>query len=130
MPIQFRLQENSPHTLSEQIRHQVELAIAKGELRAGETISSVRQLAVELKINPNTVAGAMQQLVQGGTLISQRGRSGGYKVASGEVKLSDSERQRQLQMAAQQFVAVTRPLGYPVDTLIDAISALICKGDK
>jgi GntR family transcriptional regulator len=127
MPISFRLLENSHQTLSAQIQQQVELAIASGELAIGETIPSVRQLAIELKINPNTVAGALQQLVQVGTLISQRGRSGGYRVASVDVKLSDNERKRQLQLAAQQFVASTRSLSYSPETLTRAITDLINK---
>jgi GntR family transcriptional regulator len=127
MPISFRLLENSHQTLSAQIQQQVELAIASGELAIGETIPSVRQLAIELKINPNTVAGALQQLVQAGTLISQRGRSGGYRVASVDVKLSDNERKRQLQLAAQQFVASTRSLSYSPETLTRAITDLINK---
>lgn len=126
MPIIFRLVSDSSHTITEQIRQQIELAIVRGELAAGESIPSVRQLAVELKVNPNTVAKALQQLVQAGSLTSQRGR--GYFVSEPKNRYSEEEKQRRLQNAAEQFVADTRALGLKNQELIAAISQLI--GDK
>lgn len=126
MPIKFRLFNDSAQTITEQIRQQVELAIAKGELLPGEPIPSVRQLAVELKVNPNTVAKSLQLLVQSGSLNSQRGR--GYFVAEQTNRYSEEEKQRQLRVAAEQFVADTRPLALKNDVLIRAISELL--GDE
>ena len=126
MPISFRLLNDSTQTLTEQIRQQVELAIAKSELVAGESIPSVRQLAVTLKVNPNTVAKALQLLVQSGSLISQRGK--GYFVADNHSRFSDTEKKRQLKAAAEQFVAQTRPLGLDESELLLSIKQLFKEG--
>lgn len=123
MPIIFRLVNDSSQTITEQICQQIELAIVRGELAAGESIPSVRQLAIELKVNPNTVAKALQQLVQAGSLNSQRGR--GYFVSELKNRYSEEEKQRRLKVAAEQFVADTRPLGLDTQELVAAISELI-----
>lgn len=87
---------------------------------------SVRQLAVSLKVNPNTVASALQSLVNNGSLISQKGK--GYFVAAPSKKLSEAETERQLSAAAKQFVASTRPLGLPNQILIAAILDYLPEG--
>ena len=126
MPISFRLLNDSVQTLTGQIRQQVELAIAKNELIAGEAIPSVRQLALALKVNPNTVAKAFGLLVQSGSLISQRGK--GYFVADNTSRFSEIEKKRQLKAAAEQFVAQTRPLGLDRSELLLSIKQLLQKG--
>lgn len=127
MSIPIRIIANSNLTIAEQICQQIELAIASGELEEGKKMPSVRQLAVELKVNPNTVAGALQSLVSSGSLNSQKGK--GYFVAAKTTRLSDSERQRQLQEAAKQFVASTRPLSLSNQELTKAILDLLPKGE-
>lgn len=128
MNFKLRIQLDSPLTISEQIQQQIELAVAKSELNTGDTIPSVRQLAIELGVNPNTVAKALQSLVQKGTLVSQKGR--GYFVASLTEKLSDSEINKQLTEAAKQFVASTRPLGVTRQDLLKAVTALLPEGSS
>lgn len=126
MNFKLRIQLDSPLTISQQIQQQIELAVAKSELKTGDTMPSVRQLAIELGVNPNTVAKALQSLVQKGTLVSQKGR--GYFVASLTEKLSDSEINKQLTEAAKQFVASTRPLGLTKQDLLKAVTALLPEG--
>lgn len=123
MPLEITLQPSSDETLSEQIIRQIEMAILLGDLRKGEALPSVRVLAVELKVNPNTIAKTFQILVQRGSLVSQKGR--GYFVAAEGSKYSDAEKNRQLRLAAEQFAASTRALNLPSEVLIKAVSSLL-----
>jgi len=125
MPFKIRIINNSTETITEQICKQIELGISLNELSEGESIPSVRALALELKVNPNTVAKSFQLLVQRGTLVSQKGK--GYFVSGLQGRFSTAEQKRQLKQAAEQFVAATRPLGLPKIELLGAIESLLPK---
>jgi GntR family transcriptional regulator len=74
----------------DQIVRQVKFAVADGALTAGELVPSVRELARELAINPNTVARAYRQLQDDGVIESVRGT--GLAVADGARRQCQSER--------------------------------------
>jgi GntR family transcriptional regulator len=76
----------------EQIVRQVKFAVADGVLSAGELAPSVRELAKDLAINPNTVARAYRQLQDDDVLTPIRGT--GLAVASGARRACQSERKR------------------------------------
>src|ERR1700753_3876685 len=86
--------------LEQQIRH----AVAAGVLRSGDPLPSTRRAAAELRINPNTVARAFQNLEREGVIRTVPG--GGTFVAS-EAALSSAllktEKLRRLRPLAQQF---------------------------
>ena len=73
--MQIKLDKNRP--LCPQICEQICVSIAKGELKTDERLLSVREIAVHLSVNPNTVQKALEQLEQSGLIYSQRG-SGWY----------------------------------------------------
>lgn len=66
----FRLEENSPIYI--QIMNRVRSAIASGELAPGDKVSSVREMAIQFEVNPNTMQRAMMELEREGYLISER----------------------------------------------------------
>src|SRR5438270_12942923 len=70
----LHIQPDSPVPIYEQIVAQVTFQIASGALEAGSMIPSVRELAQQLLINPNTVARAFQELEKRGVLAAKRGR--------------------------------------------------------
>jgi GntR family transcriptional regulator len=76
----------------EQIVRQVKFAIAAGALAAGDLAPSVRELAKDLAINPNTVARAYRQLQDDDVLTPIRGT--GLAVASGARRACQSQRKR------------------------------------
>jgi GntR family transcriptional regulator len=78
----------------------VKFAVARGAIRPGNMVPSVRELAKELAINPNTVARAYQQLQTDGVLESVRGM--GLEVAEGAAKLCRADRQRIVQGRVRQ----------------------------
>jgi len=73
--MRLRLDKNRP--LCPQICEDISVAIAKGELKKDEKLNSVREVALALNVNPNTVQKAYEQLEAQGLIYSQRG-SGWY----------------------------------------------------
>ena len=94
-------------------------SIAVGKIAVGEPLPSVRALAAELVINPNTIAKAYAVLVNDGVIESQQGR--GYFVAKRREIFTKRERQRRLEQVIGPFVAEAVTLGYDQPQLIDEI---------
>lgn len=86
-----------------QIVDQVRQAVASGVLRPGDRLPSVRELAVELAVNPNTIAKAYQELERDGVIETPRGK--GSYVADREHTLSPEERMRQFSDGVDRLVA-------------------------
>lgn len=91
-----------------QLEAQVKQAVAAGALRHGEALPSVRKLAAELRINPNTVARAYQNLEREGVTRSVPG--GGTFVADGLPGLLKSEKMKRLRPHARQLAVEGRQL--------------------
>jgi GntR family transcriptional regulator len=111
MPVTFRLDPASGVPFYRQITDQVLGGIATGSLAAGEQLPTVRALAVELKVNLNTVAKAYKELEIRGVLSTQQG-SGTY-VAPVEVRRDEVERRRQVVQLVDEFLARAAALGLP-----------------
>jgi GntR family transcriptional regulator len=86
----FQVDPANGVAIFDQVIRQVKFAVARGAIRPGNMVPSVRELAKELAINPNTVARAYQQLQSEGVLEGVRGM--GLEVAADAVKLCRSER--------------------------------------
>jgi GntR family transcriptional regulator len=84
----------------DQVVRQIKYAVARGALQPGNLVPSVRELARELTINPNTVARAYQQLQSDGVLISVRGM--GLEVAPQAVTPCRHERRKLIQDRLRQ----------------------------
>lgn len=125
MPISFTLQFDSQDGIAQQLIKQTELAVARQQLTQGEPVPSVRALAGELGVNPNTIASAYKELVARGALVSQRGR--GYFVASKESELSLIAREKKLLAAAETYVAETRTLSFSTEDLLAAVQQVLEK---
>lgn len=69
----IRVRPDSPVPIYEQITAQVVFAVAAGDLSPGDRVPSVRDLAADLVVNPNTVVRAFQELERGGVLVARRG---------------------------------------------------------
>jgi GntR family transcriptional regulator len=97
--------------ISKQIVDGVRMKIATAELKPGDQLPSVRGLAQQLMINPNTVAKAYNELAAEGWLESRQGL--GLYVATPRQRLSDSERERRLDEAIGRFINDVIVLDYP-----------------
>ena len=88
----FSIQPNSPTPAYMQILNQINYAIASGHYAPDEQLPSVRQLAVDLLVNPTTVAKAYRELERGGLTYSRKGR--GVFVADLGPKMGERHRLR------------------------------------
>jgi len=95
----WRVDPGSSEPLFQQIVNRVKQAVATGALKPGDRIPSVRELAKELVINPNTIARAFRDLEAEGVTVSRRGS--GTFVAERRVVLTDKERRRRLREALE-----------------------------
>ena len=84
-----------------QIENQVKHYIAAGALASGDALPSVRKVAADMRINPNTVARAYQNLDRDGVISSVPG--GGTYVADGVLGLLKTEKVRRLRPHARQI---------------------------
>lgn len=96
----------------DQIRH----AAATGKIVVGAPLPSVRALAAELVLNPNTIAKAYAALVRDGVVESQQGR--GYFVAARREIYTRKERQRRLEEVLDPFLAEALTLGFDAEQIV------------
>jgi len=99
----------------DQVVRQVKFAVAQGAVKPGNLVPSVREMARELAINPNTVARAYQQLQTDGVLEQVRGM--GLEVAADAVKQCKSERQKMIQDRLRQAIVEAKQSGLDGDEL-------------
>ena len=104
-----------------QIMDQVRGGIASGALAAGDQLPTVRQLAVDLEINPNTVVRAYRELELGGLLETHQGT--GTFISAQKMKRRDEQRERQLVQIVGDCVARAGAAGFTVDELIEELRA-------
>lgn len=88
----------------------------------GEQLPSVRTLAEQLTVNPNTVARAYAELTTEGVIESQQGR--GFFVAKRRQTLSEEERLRRLDEAGRRFLDDTVFLDFPLPELLRRLEDL------
>ncbi len=114
-PFDFRLDLHSGVPVYRQIIDQVMGGIAAGALAGGDQLPTVRQVAVDLSINPNTVVRAYRELEIRGVLETQQGT--GTFVSYQEVRRDDVERQRQLNQLVSEFVSRAGAAGFTIEHL-------------
>src|SRR5918912_4566078 len=107
----LRVDLSSPEPLFEQIAFAVKDAVARGDLAQGAKLPSVRELAQELSINPNTVVRAYEALERDGVVTRRQGA--GCFVTGRASSLNGKERRRQLADQALRSVAEGYQLGLP-----------------
>src|SRR5436309_7356211 len=100
---EFQLDGSSGVPVYRQLIDQVLTAIASGKLAAGDQLPTVRQVAVDLAINPNTVMRAYRELEIRGILSTQQGT--GTFITEQKVKAGEAQRRRRLSQMAGELVA-------------------------
>ncbi|MGC2472977.1 MAG: GntR family transcriptional regulator [Candidatus Sulfotelmatobacter sp.] len=106
-----------------QLIDQVRVGIASGTLTAGDQLPTVRQLAVDLEINPNTVMRAYRELELGGMLETHQGT--GTFISDKKPEKKSAERDRQLGQMAGEFAARAGAAGFTLEELIDRMRELL-----
>ncbi|MGA2594824.1 MAG: GntR family transcriptional regulator [Bryobacteraceae bacterium] len=121
----FRLDLHSGVPVYRQIIDQVLGGMASGKLRVGDQLPTVRQAAVDLAINPNTVVRAYRELEIRGVLETQQGT--GTFIAQKKVRQDEVERQRRLAQLVTEFVARAGSAGYTVEELKEQLNDLLAE---
>ena len=125
-PFRFALDLQSGVPVYRQIIDQVQAGVATGALTPGHQLPTVRQVAVDLAINPNTVLRAYRELEIRGVLETQQGT--GTFISHRQVKPNDTERERQLEQLIGEFVARAGAAGFTIhevaEILLDRYPAL------
>ena len=120
---QLRLDLRSGVPVYRQIIDQVRAGMAAGALAAGDQLPTVRQLAVDLAINPNTVLRAYRELELGGTLETHQGT--GTFISNKKIVKNNAQRERQLAQLAGEFAARAGAAGFTVEELLDRLYELV-----
>lgn len=114
--ISFQIDLKSGVPFYRQIIDQVKSAMAAGLLEPGDRLPTVRQLAVDLSINPNTVSRAYTQLELTGLVETQMGS--GTFVSNKKVSKDDVERRRMLEQLCQEFLSKASTYGFTLDEIM------------
>lgn len=117
----MKIDPKSSVPLFQQIVDAIERRILTGELVAGAFIPSVRDLAVELVVNPNTVAKAYQQLQVLKLVAFERGR--GLRVVGIKEQKSDDRRHAMLATKVDELLAYAAELGFTNEDVATLITS-------
>jgi len=116
LTIEINLDLKSGVPFYRQVIDQVKAAIATESLSPGDRLPTVRQLAVDLSINPNTVSRAYTELELTGLVETQMGS--GTFVGNRLVKPDDVEQRRMLDQLCQEFLSRASTLGFTLNDVL------------
>jgi GntR family transcriptional regulator len=117
----FRIDPTLSTPIWSQIEEGIRRLVASSSLPPGGPVLSVRDLARELRVNPNTVAKAYQRLAESGVLEARRGE--GTFVAARPPQMTATQRGRALREATTRFVSHVVTLGVGRDEAMAAVEA-------
>lgn len=114
--IKFILDPKAGVPFYRQIIDQITFGIASGKLKIGEQLPTVRALAVELKVNLNTVAKAYKELEIRNILETQQGT--GTFISNNQIQISAKEKDKKLKDICDEFTTVAFSYGFSIDDII------------
>ena len=120
-PVTLQIATGDARPIFKQIVDGFRLQIVSGQLPTGLKLPSVRALAMQLMINPNTVAKAYNELSSQGFLEARKGL--GLFVKEREVILSDEEQNKRCDTAVDRFVNEVAYLDIPPETMLSRLRA-------
>jgi GntR family transcriptional regulator len=120
--INFILDPKNGVPLYRQVIDQIRFGIASGQLKTGEQLPTVRALAVELKINLNTIAKAYKELEIQNVLQSHQGT--GTFISSNKFELADEERAKKLTDICNEFLSVSGAYGFSNAEIIKKLESM------
>lgn len=118
-PFHFRLNESSGVPVYRQLIDQIQAGIATGALPAGAQLPTVRQVAVDLAINPNTVLRAYRELEIRGVLDTQQGT--GTFIGSQAAPAAEDERTTRLHQLIDEFMARAGSGGFTLEEILQEL---------
>src|SRR5881628_2580851 len=127
-PVKLTIDPADPVPLYAQLEREIRLGIATGSIQPGDQLPTVRQLAVDLRVNANTVARVYLALERDGVLTTRRGV--GTFVAEGVPQKTNAPyRERRLRQAIDRFLTEATSLGYRPREAVRALARRIREGE-
>jgi GntR family transcriptional regulator len=118
----FSLSPSHPMPLYAQLTRAIRFAIATGRLKVGEQLPTVRQLAVELRVNANTVAKVYAELERTGILETRRGV--GTFVSARQFAISHrQEHEKHLNELVDRFLEEAGAMGFSIDDVLEQLQS-------
>ena len=117
--IKFMLDPRTGTPFYRQIIDQIKFGIASGKLKVGEQLPTVRALAVDLKVNLNTVSKAYKELEIQQVLETHLGT--GTFISKSEFSLSEKEKQNKLDQIVMEFLSIAHSYGFTKDDIINEL---------
>jgi len=121
--VNFKLHLESGVPVYRQIIDQVHAARASGAISPGARLPTVRQMAVDLSVNPNTVVRAYRERVLTGVITTHQGT--GTFLTEVKIERSDAERERKLDQLVGEFVARAGREGFTVKDLRNRLKEFV-----
>ena len=122
----FHINARDPMPLYAQLARAIRFAIATGRLKLGEQLPTVRQLAVELRVNANTVAKVYAELERGGIVETRRG-VGTFVRARHFEAARQGDRDRELAALSDRFLTEAASLGFSPREVLEYLSGKLKK---
>lgn len=117
--ITFILDPKTGAPFYRQIIDQIRFGIATGKLKIGEQLPTVRSLAVDLKVNLNTVAKAYKELEIQNILETQQGT--GTFISKVDINITEKEKINKLQDICNEFCTIAFSYGFSVNDIISQL---------
>lgn len=121
--ITFTLSDQSGVPIYRQIQDLIRFGIASGRLRPGEQLPTVRALAVELSVNPNTVIKAYTELEREGIVTTEQG-TGTFVSSPPAARIPEADRKAKLESLCLEFLAHTGAHGFTPREVMQAFRTL------
>jgi GntR family transcriptional regulator len=118
MSMSFNIDTAHPTPLYHQLERAIRFAIATGKLGIGDQLPTVRQLAVDLRINANTVAKVYTELERTGIVETRRGVGTFVKARQFEA-VREKDRERELRELEDHFLSRAAHLGFSAEGAVD-----------
>ncbi len=127
MPALIHIDSNDPTPLYAQLERAIRVAIATSRLKAGDQLPTVRQMAVDLRVNANTVAKVYLTLEREGVLETKRGV--GTFIATAPSFVHDGHREKRLKELVERFLADASSLGFSSREVSRFLARRVKEGD-
>ena len=122
----WRADFDERYPIYQQIIHRFSRSLVKGELNPGDRIPSIRELAVDLKVNTNTIQRSYQEMERSNMIYSQRGT--GYFVMNDD-RLVDTVKDNMVRESPTRFLEEMRALGYDNGQILAELGRQLGEGE-
>lgn len=126
----FAVDPNDPTPIYAQLDRAIRAAIATGLLKTGDRLPTVRQMAVALKVNANTVAKVYAELERAGVLATQRGVGTSVRDHPLPTPTNRRDRERDLRPLVERLLADASALGIPLHEVVEYVKSLETRTSK